>query len=86
MAFFYKVGPFGRFFFSRMPSGCSVRHYLKFAPWKIFPFGEDTKQQGGRALHMTFPHIKTAREFLLYEAGLLCAVQLLHCVASEVNR
>lgn len=69
-----------------MPSGCSVRHYLKFTPWKIFPFGVDTQQQGGRALHMTFPHIKTAREFRLYEAGLLCAVQLFHCVASEVIR
>lgn len=77
--FFYKVGPSGRFFFSRIPSGCSVRHYLKFTPWKIFPFGVDTQQRGGRELRMTFPHIKTAREFLLYGAGLLCTMQLLHC-------
>lgn len=83
--FLYKVCLLG-YFFSRMPSGCSVRHYLKFTPWKIFPFGIDTQQRGGRELRMTFPLIKTAREFLLYGAGLLCTMQLLHCVAGDVIR
>jgi len=81
--FLYKVCLLG-YFFSRMPSGCSVRHYLKFTPWKICPFGIDTQQRGGRELRRTFPHIKTAREFLLYGAGLLCTMQLLHCVADDV--